>query len=174
MNANILLLIHGVVEDTAPSNHATEYAELWAALQKRQPLLKDRINAVIPVEWGHAPLPIASTLLPDERLTAAENTIVAATNYATIKAHPTPDDSFLELTPDFLPRLILRPVLSRVKEQVLVGAIGDVLYYTSSEGERAVRDHVYTQFLTGMEPYKNAENVALHLIGHSPRRDDWL
>ncbi len=167
MNANILLMIHGVVEDTQPSSHTPDYNELWDFLQKKQPLLTERINEVIRVEWGHSPLPKTPDLLPDEKLTAAENTIVAATNYATIKASATPDDSFLELTPDFLPRLILRPILSRVKEQVIVAGIGDVFYYTSSEGERSVRDRVYSEFMRGMEPYKNADNVALHLIGHS-------
>ena len=155
------------MEDTAPSNHTRDYDELWDGLLKWQPTLRDRIDSVIRVEWGHAPLPVQSILLPDEELTAAENTIVTATNYATIKASATPDDSFLGLTPDFLPRLILRPILSRVKEQVLVTGIGDVFYYTSPDGERAVRDHVYTQFLEGMRPHKNADNVALHLIGHS-------
>ena len=167
MNVNILLLIHGVVEDTAPSNHTADYDQLWDGLRKHQPILHDKIDAVIRVEWGHAPLPIAPFLLPDEKLTAAENTIVAATNYATIKASATPNDSFLDWTPDFLPRLILRPIISRIKEQVLITGIGDVFYYTAPDGERAVRDHVYTQFLEGMKPYKNADRVALHLIGHS-------
>ena len=166
MNANILLMIHGVIEDTEPSSHTPQYDQLWEFLQQKEPILSDKINAVIRVEWGHAPLSSAA-LWPDEELTAAENTLLAATSYAKIKATPTADDSFLHLTPDFLPRLMIRPLISRVKEQVLVTGIGDVFYYTSSEGERAVRDHVYSQFLTGMEPYKDAENVALHLIGHS-------
>ena len=167
MNVNILLFIHGVVLETEAANHTAQYDALWQAIQAKQPILKDRINAVIPVEWGHAPLSPSDILLPDEELTAAENTLLAATAYDKIKARPTPDDSFLKLTPDFLPRLIVRPLTAQIKEKVITLGIADAFYYCAADGERAVRDHVYTQFLTGMAPYRDAENVALHLIGHS-------
>src|SRR5947209_2292369 len=101
-NVNALIFIHGIVEDTIPASHAPQYDALLTALQQKQPVLRDRIDTVIRVEWGHAPLQAGGTLLPDEELTDAENTILAATSYDRIKAHPTADDSFLHLPLDFL------------------------------------------------------------------------
>ncbi len=166
-NINVLILIHGVVEEAVPSNHVHQYDALWQALQAKNPALTGRMDAVIRVEWGHAPFPISAALRPDERLTEAENTVLDAVSYDKIKAHPTADDSFLNFPPDFLQRSVVRPLTRPIKETVLTLGISDSFYYCTADGERAVRDNVYSQVLAGLAPYKAADKVAIHLIGHS-------
>lgn len=166
-NANVLILIHGIIEDTAPSNHTNQYDDLWKALQAKEPVLNRKIDTVIRVEWGHAPLPASGDLLPDEKLTVAENTLLAAVSYNSIKAHRSPDDTFLSFPPDILQRAVVRPLSRPIKETVITLGVTDSFYYCSADGERAVRGHVYSQVLTGLEPYKTADKVALHPIGHS-------
>lgn len=166
---NLLIFIHGVVEDTGPSNHAAQYDALRDALFQKQPALRARITDILRVEWGHAPFPVKddADLCPDERLTEAENTLLNALSYDKVRATRTADDSFLNFPPDYLQRAIARPLTRPIKDTVLTLGLTDTLYYCSPDGEKAVRDNVYTQVLTQMQPYKTAASVALHVIGHS-------
>ncbi len=168
-NANVLIFMHGIVEDSVPSNHTAQYDALWCALIDKQPSLRSKINGVVRVEWGHAPLPLVcdDDLCPDERLTGAENTMLAATSYEVIKSQPTEDDTFLHFEPDMLQRAVVRPLTRPIKNTIITLGLSDAFYYCTPDGECAVRNHVYSQVLAGLEPHKGAAQVALHVIGHS-------
>ena len=171
---NVLIFIHGVVEDNVPSTHLQQYQAMLAALRALQPSLVTEIpdNQMIFIEWGHAqlPPPAAKNLTPDMNLTDAENTILAATSYDKIRKQPSPDDSFLKpgwnLFEDAAKALV-RDLTKRIKDEVATLGLTDTFYYTSPDGEKAVRGHVYSDVLTQLKPFKGSSKVKLHVIGHS-------
>jgi hypothetical protein len=165
--ANVVVFIHGVVEDTSPSNHAEQYDAFWEALVKRRPSLATGIDRVVRVEWGHAPLPADSADWPDTHLTNAENNVLAATSYDAITQSPTADDTFLAWEPDFLQRAVVRPLTKPIKNTVMTLGIADAFYYTAPDGERAVRGHVYSTVLGALDDFRDRDRIALHMIGHS-------
>lgn len=173
--ANLLMFTHGVTLDTAPSSNTARYTAFWQALQNHRPELTDAIaDPPLFIEWGHAPLPADpdAALRPDQQLTAAENTILGVTGEAQLRARHdagrAPDNTFLPPFPaDYLGRQLVRPFPRPLKEQLVTLGISDAFYYTSPDGERAVRSAVYGQALRHLRNYRNDPEVALHLVGHS-------
>src|SRR5215813_9831748 len=164
---NVLIFIHGIEISDIPSKHTAQYNDLLEALRAKHPIIGEKIDKVVYIEWGHAlPLP-AQVLFPDEMLTDAENTILNATSLSAIKSNKTADDTFLGFTFNFPQRRLARLVTDQIKEKVFALGLTDVLYYCSPDGERAVRSHVYTQVLKELAEVENEEKVALHLIAHS-------
>jgi hypothetical protein len=119
------------------------------------------------VEWGHWPLPGTGALSDDERITGAENTILEATRYDRVKANATSDDSFLGFAPDTPGRLLVQPFTRPLKERLITLGLTDTIYYTTVEGETAVRRTAYSQIFDYLERYRGSEHINIHLIGHS-------
>ena len=164
---NILIFLHGVVIDAKPGDHLKTYLNFFKALTDKQPRLKNEIGKQIFVEWGHALSANNDNLTPDQELTGAENTLIQDTSYNIIRNDPQPNEFNLGLVADLPLRASLRMTLQNLKEKVINLGIGDAFYYTSPDGERNVRNRVYTEVLTQLEEYKGIDKVALHLIGHS-------
>ncbi len=175
MTVNVLVMLHGITLDPEPRDHRAAYDALWAALQRRQPRLSGALATPLGLEWGHEPPGSPDTLRPDQLLTRAENFINEQTSYASSKADPSPYNHVLEADDPsafhfgaLASRWLLRPyVLTPFKEKVMVRGFTDVLYYSSPDGESAIRRAVYSQFLNGLAPHRDAERVRLHVVAQS-------
>ena len=176
MTVNVLVMLHGITVEPEPRDHRAAYDALWAALRRRQPRLSAALVTPLGLEWGHEPPGSPNELRPDQLLTRAENFINEQTSYASLKTDPspynhmlTPKDDLGELRVGALAsRWLLRPyLLTPFKEKVMVRGFTDVLYYCSPDGETAIRRAVYSQFLNGLAPYRNAAQVRLHVVAQS-------
>ena len=172
---NVLVMLHGITLSSTALDHAREYEGFWEALQRVQPKLREALEPV-QIEWGHEP-PNAELkdLRDDQKIMRAEGFIDARTRYDEVRRDPSPFHHPLETKPAFGPglltgalsRLVLRPyVLTPFKQRVMVHGFSDALYYSSPDGERAVRRVVYGQVLERLEPYRN-DTVRLHVASHS-------
>lgn len=172
---NVLVMLHGITLSSTALDHATQYRGFWGALQRWQPDLT-RALTTVQIEWGHEP-PNAElgALRDDQKIMRAENTIDARTRYDEVRGDPSPYHHRLEDRPalglglltEALSRFVLRPhVLTPFKQRVMVHGFSDALYYSSPDGERAVRRVVYRQVLERLEPYRD-DTVRLHVASHS-------
>jgi hypothetical protein len=182
---NVLVMIHGMTPDPKPRSafDSSEdskywgYNQFWEALQKKQPRLRQLFPSnFIGVEWGKE-LPneigLASNDLPsDHQLTRAQNFINERIAYDKLVKDPDPNNitmtlfsksgiDFPVLTP------LVRQLVVGLRESIITRGLGDVLYYCSAQGECIVRRSVYKQVLEKLEPYLDAGEVRLHLIGQS-------
>lgn len=113
------------------------------------------------VEWGQD---LADSRLEnhefhyrnDEKLRRAENTLHDRIS----TRHAKPDDSVPSGG-------LLRPVTDRIKDEVFLYGLTDVVYYCGG-GEKAIRKRVYSQILEFLDPIiQQDEQIALHVLGHS-------
>lgn len=175
---NVLIMVHGMVIDREPSDFAPIYDAFWEKLQASRPILSEKINKFIKVQWGHT-LPGQTeesvSVRPDQQLTQAEKFIGDNVNYAVVKKTPGPNNVVLgglsglfEDVKNGLPWFpVLRGFLSDIKERVFLLGFSDALYYSAPDGERLVRKVVYEQILGQLEEFSDAAEVRLHLFGHS-------
>ena len=165
---NVLILMHGMTPDPNPLDHASDYAALWQALTLRQPALTESVDARLGIEWGHeVPGMRADMLRPDQRITRAENVLWERVGFERVRNDRNPDNHLLGRGAELGSRLTTRRLTDPIKETVLLLGVTDAFYYCAPDGERAIRGAVYTQFLDGLEPYRGAENVRLHVIAQS-------
>lgn len=161
---NVVVLIHGMTTDAEPHDHQAEYEALWQSLRREQPVLNEARR--ITIEWGHeSPAPAGVPRL-DQSLTRAENFIHERVSYDRVRADKSPNNHVLPGTSELLSQLGRRLTLP-IKETVLILGVTDAFYYCASDGERAIRATVYEQFLKGLEEFRNAESIGLHVIAHS-------
>ena len=165
---NILVLIHGMTLDSTPHNHTDDYNALWDRLTQVEPEIARKINARILIEWGHElPAPHPLPLDPDQRLTRAENFIHDRISFDAVQEDDSPHNHLLPNSAELFSQLVIRRLTTPVKERVLILGVTDALYYCSPNGECAIRDTVYTQLLAGLELYRSADEVRLHVIARS-------
>ncbi|MDJ0674368.1 MAG: hypothetical protein QNJ36_03030 [Calothrix sp. MO_167.B42] len=168
---NILVIIHGMVPHPEPKSPFKLYQEFWDALLEEEPELSQVFpESFIGVEWGQE-LPInfsipSSEIRNDQRLTRAQNFVNQRIRYDEVvqDSHPNniiQDMDFPILTP------LVRKLVVGLRESIITRGCGDVIYYSSEDGEREVRRAVYGQVLEKLEPYHEAKDVRLHLMGHS-------
>jgi hypothetical protein len=163
---NVLVMIHGIVPVREPADHQREYAAFWSALCAVRPELRD-FAPPVGVEWGH-PLPSSGELRADERLGAAQAQIASRVVYSAVRAQSEPLEEVIPNSRLHPPSALLTRILTDpIKEQVALLGLGDVVYYCSEEGERAVRRAVYGKVLAALEPYDGARELRLHVFGHS-------
>jgi hypothetical protein len=184
---NILMMIHGMSPDKdvrSPFNSNGKfwgYDEFFDALIKQQPQLKrlfpasftgldGKPRSFIGVEWGHelAKTPV-DQLEPDQRLMKAQNFLNDTIGYNQIKDYkngPGKNDENQQIIWDFPPDP-LRLVIFPLRENIITCGLGDVIYYTSKEGETQVRKRVYHQVLSQLTPFLSEPDIRLHLIGDS-------
>jgi hypothetical protein len=182
---NILVIIHGMIPDAAPSSPFESsadgkylgYQDFIKALIAKQPKLaaifEDRF---IGVEWGHEQPGqenvATDDLRPDRQLTRAQNFINRRIAYDNLVKDPDPNNvtmsvfrgsgfDFPLLTP------MVRWLVVGLRESIVTRGLGDVLYYTSQQGECHVRKTVYNQVLQQLDRYLDEPEVKLHLIGQS-------
>lgn len=183
---NALVMVHGMVPDPAPSSPFPQYEAFWQALLAQAPALAASVGLRAGVQWGHempaltAQVLAAATpwgyqppanpaqLRPDERLTDAQIYVGARVDYSNVRSDPSPQNHLLNgpFSSD-VSLLLLRPVITYLRENTLQRGFGDAVYYCSAEGERATRLQVYSQILTRLDALAAPGGVRLHLIGHS-------
>jgi hypothetical protein len=182
---NILVMIHGMIPnsepksafDSSPDGKYLGYNELFDALLAKQP----ELNAIFPnrfigVEWGHE-LPeeanlATNKLQADHQLTRAQNFINQRIAYDNLIKDPDENNVTMSLFKgsgiDFpLLTPMVRALVVGLRESIVTRGLGDVLYYTSPQGECNVRKTVYKQVLDKLDRYLNEPEVRLHLIGQS-------
>ena len=167
MRKNVLVFIHGMTTDVAPSDPTKSggrYENFWTALQAHKPELKNLFpDGPIKVEWGHQLSPTENVERDDHKLTEVERFVNDQVRYDNLKDHSGPNNI---ITSDWgLP--IIRPLVTEVREGVVSFGLTDVVYYCSEDGETRVRAHVYSQVLLAMQAYVDATDVRIHLFGHS-------
>jgi hypothetical protein len=180
MVVNIMIMIHGMIPNPETKSHFVEYSEFFERLQIKEPLLKDLFESnfthpdstervsFIGAEWGHEPLNLQGTLRDDQKLTDAQNFINERVSYDKLVRVSEPNNITLNLFGDF-PNLtpVVRNLVVFLRESIVTRGFGDVIYYSSSEGERRVRRTVYGQVLEQLDDYLEKSEVRIHLIGQS-------
>ena len=174
---NVLVMIHGIIPNPEPSDHGKEYHELWQRLtEKETELLSLFLDDPITVEWGHE-LPgydsvPSNELQDDHKLTRAQNFINQKIAYSQLFKDPDPNNITMDLFrtgeadfPWFSP--IVRNVIATLRERLFIQGLGDVIYYSSAEGEKRIRTAVYGQVLAQLDRYLAQPDVRIHLIAQS-------
>jgi len=146
------LFIHGIMLDQDPGPHDSAYDGLFDLIQKAlkkkgKPLLDP---APIKVEWGWNS---GQSSESDRFLSDAERRIAARV------------DEVEQTIQDFS---VLRPV-HILARQIMIYGFGDLFYYVSKDGERAVRRQVFqtlcNQITEKQSRYKT--RLSLTLVAHS-------
>lgn len=171
---NVIIFIHGMVPDPEPSDPTDLYNRFWDDVVRVKPKLKDAFEDPILVRWGHE-LPSQKDLDTDElredqRLTRAQQHIRDRVAYDAVRTMPGPNNVLLggpfgDFT--FNP---FRGFGLRLKEELVLRGIGDVMYYTAADGEKYVRQAVYEQVFNALEalpPEKRDQEICLHFFSHS-------
>jgi hypothetical protein len=165
MPKHILILIHGTSAETATTTHADQYQQFWSALQEEQPALLAVLQDIVEVEWGN-PVHVQATR-PDERLAEAARGVGALIGTKRVHKHAS-EQNVVHPGPlgdwNLIPGL--RSLVRRLREELVHFGLADAVYYTSQDGERAVRQAVYGQVLQGLRKLRD-EDVMLHVVGHS-------
>jgi hypothetical protein len=167
MKKNVLVFVHGMTTDVAPSDPTRQggrYDQFWTALQARKPELKYLFsNGPIKVEWGHQLSPNENPVRDDHKLTEVERFVNDQVSYRNLEQHSGPNNIIIS---DWgIPGI--RQVVTNVREGVVSFGLTDVAYYCSDDGETRVRAQVYSQVLLAMQQYLTESNVRIHLFGHS-------
>jgi hypothetical protein len=175
---NVLALVHGIVPSREPLDHQREYGAFWDALCSARRELRD-FAPPIGVEWGHPPPyagrftggssdPTVDELRGDQRLGVAQKQIAGRVEYRAVKRQSEPLQESIPHSSLHPPTALFTRILTdRIKEQVALLGLSDVVYYCSEEGERAVRLAVYGAVLQALDPYRDARELRLHVFGHS-------
>jgi hypothetical protein len=164
---NILVFVHGMTPDVAPSDPrkpGATYDKFWKALQAHQPELTALFpDGPILVEWGHQLSSAEDPVREDHKLTEVERFVNEQISYRNLKQHPGPNNV---LTSDWgIPGV--RQLIFSMREGVVSLGLTDVIYYCSGDGEIYVRAQVYNQVLVAMQRYVAEPDVRIHLFGHS-------
>jgi hypothetical protein len=167
MKTNVLVFVHGMTPDVAPSDPgkpAGTYNKFWTALQGQKPELKNLFpDGPIFVEWGHQLSTTENPVREDHKLTEVEQFVNEQVSYKNLKQYPGPNNV---ITSDWgIP--VIRQTGTSLREGIISFGLTDVVYYCSGDGEIYVRAHVYSQVLLAMQKYVAEPNVRIHLFGHS-------
>lgn len=169
MKNNVLVFVHGMTTDIAPSNPSQEggkYKNFWAALKAHKPELENLFpDGPIEVEWGHQLSPSENVERDDHKLTEVERFVNDQVRYDNLKDHSGPNNVIMSDWGWVVP--ITRPLVTKLREGVVSFGLTDVVYYCSEDGETRVRAQVYSQVLLAMQKYVKETNVKIHLFGHS-------
>ena len=182
---NILIMIHGMIPDAIPKSPFESsadgkylgYNDFIQFLIAKQPELRNIFNdRFIGVKWGHEQPgeenKATDALQADRQLTRAQNFINQRIAYDNLVKDPDKNNVTMSLFKgsgsDFpLLTPMVRWLVVGLRESIVTRGLGDVLYYTSAEGECHVRKTVYKQVLEKLERYRDEPEVRIHLIGQS-------
>jgi hypothetical protein len=186
-STNVLVLVHGMVPDKAPSSPFAQYEAFWQQLCLYKRDLSQQIAQRIGVQWGHEmptlsadELKIArgwgytgprsgANIREDEKLTRAQIALGVRVNYDAVRTDPSRNNILMSglFNRDYGLPFIREKLFIGVRESIILRGFGDVLYYCSPEGETAIRRVVYDQILTQLDAFSDADEVRLHIFGHS-------
>lgn len=163
MTVNILVMIHGMIPNKDRDSHFEDYSDFWNALVNKHRELEDlfesgfthpdniRNLSFIGVEWGHEPPNSQGNLRDDQKLTHAQNFVNERVSYNNVRQVSEPNNSTFFDLPLFIPGV--RNVVFDLRETIVTRGFGDVIYYSSYEGETRIRRTVYEQILEQLDPY---------------------
>ncbi len=153
---------------SAPHDPTAQYQEFWNQLCRAQPKLDKLITGQIFVQWGHETPNQGTPIREDQQLTRAELFLREQVAYEKVRAKPGPNNVTLSgLFGNEIGVPILRQLVQKIREGVVMFGLGDVVYYCAEDGERHVREQVYNQVLGRLDPYLKEKDVRLHIFGHS-------
>lgn len=161
---NVLIMMHGMVPDEHPSSPYPVYDHFWNNLLTQRPELPSLISKRIGVQWGHELPGSGCPLRDDEKLTRAQQYLFEQVNYRAVKEDKDPNNRVMF---DWCGIPVLRGLIVRYRENLVIRGFGDVVYYCSSEGETQLRRVVYDQVLRELDEYRDETDVRFHLFGHS-------
>jgi hypothetical protein len=185
--ANVLILVHGMVPDKAPSSPFAQYEAFWQQLCLYKRDLSQQIKGRIGVQWGHE-MPTLSPdelkvagewrytgprsgadIRQDEKLTRAQIGLGTRVNYDAVRTDPSRNNILMSgfFNHDYGIPIIREKLFVGIRESIILRGFGDVLYYCSPEGETAIRRVVYDQILTQLDTFSGADEVRIHIFGHS-------
>jgi hypothetical protein len=144
MKNNVLVFVHGMTPDVAPSDPGKPggtYTKFWTALQGQKPELTNLFpDGPIFVEWGHQLSTTENPVREDHKLTEVERFVNEQVSYKKLKTYPGPNNA---ITSDWgIP--VIRQTVASVREGIVSFGLTDVVYYCSGDGEIYVRAHVYS------------------------------
>lgn len=172
MAVNVAVLIHGMIPDIHEADSAAPFKAFWKKVEAQD----HRVRTFFPpenlvfVSWGHQP-PGSDprNIRQDQRLTTAQFNIAGRVAYDSARVNPGPNNILMGgmFGRDYgIP--MLRGILTKLREGIVQFGLSDVVYYCSEEGEKEVRNVVYSQVLECMERFRaQEEEVRLHVFGHS-------
>lgn len=162
---HFFIFIHGMTPERKPGGHSASYESFRTKLVSQRPALKELMipeNCIF-LEYCHN-IQTGQELRDDEKLTRAEEVLIERVNYQEIRRSGDPGSSVITDLSVFAPVRWL--LMAPLKESIVIRGLGDVVYYCSEDGEKAVRRAVYGQALTAME-HNAGEDISLHVIAHS-------
>lgn len=172
MAVNVAVLIHGMIPDIHAVDSAAAFKEFWQKVEAQDPGIRTFFppDNLVFVSWGHQP-PGSDRdhLRQDQRLTIAQSNIAGRVDYDSVRVSPGPNNVLMNgfIDRDFgIP--MLRGILTNLRENIVQFGLSDVVYYCSEQGEKEVRNVVYSQVLECLERFRTQEEeVRLHVFGHS-------
>ena len=177
-------MIHGMSPESKKQSPFEGYDNFWKALVRQNSRLEQLFphnftgldsqpRNFIGVEWGNeyplSPEPSVDNLREDQRLRRAQNFVDRTIGYNHLRDYKNgsgSSDNNQQLIWDFPPG-ILRSAIFPLREKIITRGFGDVVYYTSEEGECRVRRTVYHQVLSQIDQFATEPDVRMHFIGDS-------
>jgi hypothetical protein len=166
MNVKTLFIfIHGMAPDQKTDHSTSLYQAFRVALCDRKPELNDVFvpENCIYVEYGH-PARTVQPLRDDQKLNRAEAILKKRISYDYLRHNRDPHN-LVQHDLSLVAALFRSSLLIPLREKLLLHSLGDAIYYSSPDGESAIRRTVYGQILNRLEPFLN-EEVRLHFITH--------
>lgn len=155
----IPVMIHGIDPSDTPKPHDDSYHKLLNNMKKALKDKSQQLEAPIKVEWGWPSGQVDSTGAPfaDEILADVQRDVWN-------RVDPVVDAAPFDIT--------INPVwrkMANVGRKMFILGIGDMFYYTSPNGKKAVRKHVFNYIKAQLlERYAHdPKPVSLTVIGHS-------
>jgi hypothetical protein len=159
MTINLLALIHGITPQADPKPRE-QYQPMLRGLHQRGV----RMDVIVEVEWGQGD---GAPVRPDQHLTPAERHVGSVVSFERVKRDESPQNHLSRNLFEKVGVPGVRWAATELRERIVQLGLTDAVYYSSAEGEQAVRSTVYQQVLGALEPHRDAPEVRLHLIGHS-------
>lgn len=174
--ANVYVQIHGINPGHEWLDYRSEFRAYQTAIEGH---LERKFDACVYVDWGQPsqPSPLTSIykapLKLDEELLEAKQRVYYKSGMNgvqhAVESHPEDRNEVLLSSPlDMLNPLL--GVVRGLKESVILSGFADCAYYCSPDGEGAIRDACYGDFVQGLNAVAQElgdRPVQLHLVSHS-------
>jgi len=159
MTRHLLVLIHGITTDEQPQVTA-QYGRLVQAVKQANLPLS---GPICQVHWGF-PAPGQGAERPDQYLSLAE----AVVGRRLREDRPDGEQQRMPGGSSFDVGIWpLRQSIEHIRRSVVQLGLSDAIYYTSSEGEQAVRNSVFEQVFSGLGDQVGGGPVVMHIVAHS-------
>lgn len=163
---NVPVLVHGMTTTLVPAWHTSDYLRLMEAIFHLRPELEGRMHPHVGVEWGQRLGSEGGDEPADRRLSVAELFLRKSVAYSRLRSQASDEQDFFYPDEREFSQL-WRPITDAIKDNIFCLGMTDALYYAAPDGEQAIRRAVYTQVLDGLETFKFADEVHLHIVAQS-------